>query len=613
MAKGKTSQFFVWILLGLLIVGLAGFGATNFGGNLRSVGQVGETEIELDRYARELQQELRALQAQAGRAIPLAEAQQLGIPQNVLQRLVTQTALENEAAVIGLSVGDDIVSQEILSIPTFRGLDGEFDREAYRFTLEQSGLSIAEFEERIRAETSSQILTGALIGGVTTPDLFVDTLYAYAREERDITWARLSAANLPEPLGEPSEADLEAYHAANADLFTLPETKVITYAWLTTDMLLDEVEVDEAALREMYEDRIDEFVQPERRLVERLVFGTEAEAAEARAAIEAGETTFDDLVTERGLTLEDVDLGDASRGDLGEAAEAVFALTEPGVAGPAPSPLGPALYRMIAILNAQETSFEEARGELGQAIAADRAGRIIADSIVDIDDLLAGGATLEELAEETQMQLGQIDWRTDVAEGIAAYQDFRLAAAELTASDFPEVLELEDSGIFAMRLDETRPPELQPLNAVRPDVIIGWEVTETTRLLAEDARRIAADLNAGTEMAGIGLPIEVDRGLTRDAFIPSTPPDFVTRVFEMETGVIEVVEDRGQVLIVRLDEVRVPDPDAPEAQAIKAAFASETAQGLATDLLGAFATAATAQAGVTIDQTAINAVHAQFP
>lgn len=613
MAKGKTSQFFVWILLGLLIVGLAGFGATNFGGNLRSVGQVGETEIELDRYARELQQELRALQAQAGRAIPLAEAQQLGIPQNVLQRLVTQTALENEAAVIGLSVGDDIVSQEILSIPTFRGLDGEFDREAYRFTLEQSGLSIAEFEERIRAETSSQILTGALIGGVTTPDLFVDTLYAYAREERDITWARLSAANLPEPLGEPSEADLEAYHAANADLFTLPETKVITYAWLTTDMLLDEVEVDEAALREMYDDRIDEFVQPERRLVERLVFGTETEAAEALAAIEAGETTFDDLVAERGLTLEDVDLGDASRGDLGEAAEAVFALTEPGVAGPAPSPLGPALYRMIAILNAQETSFEEARGELGQAIAADRAGRVIADSIVDIDDLLAGGATLEDLAEETQMQLGQIDWRTDVAEGIAAYQDFRLAAAELTAGDFPEVLELEDSGIFAMRLDETRPPELQPLNAVRPDVIIGWEVTETTRLLAEDARRIAADLNAGAEMAGIGLPIEVDRGLTRDAFIPSTPPDFVTRVFEMEPGVIEVVEDRGQVLIVRLDEVQVPDPDAPEAQAVKAVFASETAQGLATDLLGAFAAAATAQAGVTIDQTAINAVHAQFP
>ena len=613
MAKGKTSQFFVWILLGLLIVGLMGFGATNFGGNLRSVGQVGETGIGLDRYARELQQELRALQAQAGRAIPLAEAQQLGIPQAVLQRIVAQTALENEAAVMGLSVGDDIVSREILAIPAFRGLDGEFDREAYRFTLEQSGLSIAEFEERIRAETASQILTGALIGGVATPELFTDTLYAYAREERDITWARLTAADLPEPLGEPSEADLEAHHAANADLFTLPETRVIAYAWLTPDMLLGEVEVDEAALRELYDDRIDEFVQPERRLVERLVFGTGAEAAGALAAIEAGETTFDDLVAERGLTLEDVDLGDASRSDLGEAADAVFALTEPGVAGPAPSPLGPALYRMNAILSAQETTFEEARDELGRSIAADRARRMIADQIADIDDLLAGGATLEELAAETSMELGRIDWRTDVAEGIAAYQDFRLAAAEVTEGDFAEVLELDDGGIFAMRLDETRPPELQPLNAVRRDVITGWEVAETTRLLAGEARRIAADLTAGAEMAGIGLPIEADRGLTRDAFLPATPADFVTRVFEMEPGAIEVVEDAGQVLIVRLDDMRVPDPDTPEARALRAAFAEETAQGIATDLLGAFTAAATARAGVTIDRSAINAVHAQFP
>lgn len=613
MAKGKTSQFFVWILLGLLIVGLAGFGATNFGGNLRSVGQVGETEIELDRYARELQQELRALQAQAGRAIPLAEAQQLGIDQSVLQRIVAQTALENEAASLGVSVGDEVVSQEILSIPTFRGLDGAFDREAYQFTLEQSGLSIAEFEERIRAETASQILTGALIGGVTTPELFTDTLYAYAREERDITWARLTALDLPEPLRSPTEADLAAHHDENADLFTLPETKAITFAWLTPDMLIDAIEVDEAALREMYDDRIDEFVQPERRLVERLVFGTEAEAAEAKAALDAGETSFDALVAGRGLTLADIDLGDVSQAELDAAGAAVFALSEPGVVGPAQSSLGPALFRMNAILNAQETTFEEARDELSRAIAADRARRIIADSITDIDDLLAGGFTLEELADETEMELGQIDWRTDVAEGIAAYQDFRLAAAELSEDAFPEVLDLDDGGIFAMRLDETRPPALQPLDEVRTDVTANWQIAETTRLLAVEAGRIAADLNSGAEMAGIGLRLEVDRGLTRDAFILATPAEFIPRVFEMEIDRVEVIEDAGQVFVVRLDAVRTPDPDAPEAQALKAAFAEETAQGLATDLLGAFSAAATAEAGVTIDRAAINAVHAQFP
>ena len=38
MAKGQTSKFFVWVILGLLIVGLAGFGATSFSGYRQAIG-----------------------------------------------------------------------------------------------------------------------------------------------------------------------------------------------------------------------------------------------------------------------------------------------------------------------------------------------------------------------------------------------------------------------------------------------------------------------------------------------------------------------------------------------------------------------------------------------
>ena len=45
-ARGNTiSKTFIWILLALLIVGLAGFGATNLGGNIRTVGSVGDKPI----------------------------------------------------------------------------------------------------------------------------------------------------------------------------------------------------------------------------------------------------------------------------------------------------------------------------------------------------------------------------------------------------------------------------------------------------------------------------------------------------------------------------------------------------------------------------------------
>ena len=38
MAQGKTTKTLVWILMAMLILGLGGFGVTNMGGGLRSIG-----------------------------------------------------------------------------------------------------------------------------------------------------------------------------------------------------------------------------------------------------------------------------------------------------------------------------------------------------------------------------------------------------------------------------------------------------------------------------------------------------------------------------------------------------------------------------------------------
>ncbi|MCV6584680.1 MAG: SurA N-terminal domain-containing protein, partial [Marinibacterium sp.] len=95
--SGGLGKTLVWILLGLLILGLGGFGVTNFSGSLYSVGQVGDQNLSTDEYARELQAELRAVEAQTGQALPMARAREIGIDQLVLARLVTRAALDQEA------------------------------------------------------------------------------------------------------------------------------------------------------------------------------------------------------------------------------------------------------------------------------------------------------------------------------------------------------------------------------------------------------------------------------------------------------------------------------------------------------------------------------------
>ena len=50
--RSKSTNVFVWILLLLLIVGLAGFGAGSFGGSFSTVGSVGDEKVTLKTYIR---------------------------------------------------------------------------------------------------------------------------------------------------------------------------------------------------------------------------------------------------------------------------------------------------------------------------------------------------------------------------------------------------------------------------------------------------------------------------------------------------------------------------------------------------------------------------------
>lgn len=612
--SGQVNHFskaFIWILMGLLIVGLAGFGAVNFTGTARTIGIAGDTEITIDDYARELQREIRAIEAQTGQTLQMNQTLEMGLDRTALARLVALASLDDEVANLGLSVGDENLQREIVEIAAFHDINGQFDRETYRFALNQQGISEAEFEADLRAEAARTLVQGAIIGGIEMPAIMTDTLMTYIGARRDFTWAPVTAEMLDAPVGSPTEADIAAYYEANTDAFTLPETKRLTYVLLTPEMLLDEVEVDEAALRTRYKELEDRFNTPERRLVERLVFADQEAAASAMAQLEVNGTTFEALVADRGLDLSDVDMGDVTRADLGAAAEAVFAAEPGAVVGPLATDLGPALFRVNGVLAEQVTTFEEAAPELRDELAADRARRLIETRSQDIDDLLAGGATLEDLAAETDMELGQIDWTAASFEGVAAYSEFREAAEQVTEDDFPAVAFLEDGGIFALRLEEVLPPRPEPLDQARDRVAAAWTAAQTQAALEARAEELAAELASGRSFEDLGLVASTESGLTRSAFVEGTPRDFMARVFEMDEGAVEVIAGDGVVTLARLD-AALPPEESPDMARLRDAIAQELNQALAQELFDLYVRDAQLRARPQIDQQTINAVHANF-
>ncbi len=600
-----------FILL-LLIVAMAGFGVEGFGTSARSIGKVGDRDISTNEYARALQEELRALTQQMGQPVPFQQAQLFGVDQGVLQQLVMRATLDNEAANLGVSVGDGIVQQEILGISAFQGIDGRFDRESYRFSLQNLGLSESEFEEQIRADAARGILQAAVVSGASASQTQRDLILEFAGEMRDFTVLTLARFDLETLVPRPSEADLAQFHEENIDQFTLPAGKRLQYALITPTMLLDTLEIDEDTLRAEYDRRASEFRRAERRLVERIVYRDDATAAEAMARIDAGEADFETLAAERGLELEDTDMGDVSVTDLGAAGASVFALDGPGVTGPHSTSLGPALFRVNAILPAQETPFAEARNQLRDELGADMAARILSQQLDDFEDLLAGGASVADLVAETEMDGGVIDWRDGDTEGVAAYAEFREAARAAQVGDFPEIMLLDNGGLFALELIEDLPAQPQPLADVRADVQRAWEEADIATRLEQQAEALQARLADGESFDDLGFVPARFSGLVRTDFLPDLPRDLVGMAFDLEPGAMAVLPQGAQVHLLRLDAVTGPDRADPDVARLGNVISQQLEQGLAQDIFAYFVSALQQDTQIRLNQAVIDAVHQQF-
>src|SRR5690606_21575179 len=111
-----------------------------------------------------------------------------------------------EADRIGISAGNARIASEITASNTFRGPSGEFDRETYRFTLQNNRLTESQYEAKMREDLARALLQGAVSGGFAAPVVLTDTLYAHISERRSLNLLRLSAADLAAPIGTPSEA-----------------------------------------------------------------------------------------------------------------------------------------------------------------------------------------------------------------------------------------------------------------------------------------------------------------------------------------------------------------------------------------------------------------------
>jgi len=606
------SRVLSFVMLGMVVVGLGGYGVSNFGNQIDTVVTVGKAQVSTSQYARALKSQIAQFSKQFGQQFTFAQAQMFGLDAQALQSLISNAALDNEAIRLGLSAGDLQVAQKIATNTAFFNTAGAFDRTTYTQMLQQNDLTVKDFETSLRDDLARQLLQAAIVGGMQTPQALTDTLYAFQGEKRGFTVLQLSESSLPQSLAAPGDADLTSFYTAHIADFTRPEAKRISYALLKPSDIAKDQTVAEADIKAAYDGAIDTYNIPEKRLVERLVYPSEDEAKAAKAKFDAG-TAFEDLVKERGLTLGDIDLGDVAVSDLGDAGKAVFALTSPGVVGPLPSNLGPALYRMNTILPAQITTFEQAHDKLKGDMQLAVAAKVLADKFEPINDLLAGGATIAETATDQSMTEGTTDYAkgADDNDPIAADPQFAKTVEAMEPGDFAQAVSLADGSVIVLQVTETVPPTPVPFDKARDKITAAYHADALAKALTALADSDLAAAKSGTRLEALGITDNVASSL-RSTKLPAVPAEVVTAAFTLAPGDVIKVDAKGSVALVRLDKITPADMASAESKAVMDKLATQAAQSIAQDAYDLFSTAMTTQGGLTIDQAAITAVQARM-
>jgi peptidyl-prolyl cis-trans isomerase D len=617
--RSRAGSLVVKGLFGLLILT---FGIWGIGDIFRNrptdtvIVTIGDQSIRAEDLQAAVRRELERLSARFGGAIDIQQAKKLGIIDDVLDELIDRSLLDQEAARLRLEVSDEVIRNAITDNPKFRTPDGQFDRALFNAVLAENHLTEDQFVTLMRRDIPRGDLRQAVVLGAVAPQSIVDLLYRYRNEKRVADIVALLIADAGD-VGQPSDAELTAFYDAHQDLFRAPEYREFTLASLSPSDIAQGIEIPEATLKEQFDERQDEFQQPEQRQVEQILAPSEDKVKEAEAALVAGKDWKEVATQIAGQNPETIELGLMKREELPRVlADVAFELPLNKPSEPMKTPLGWHILRVVKIEPAVTQTFEQAKPKLEAELTHDEAVDRIYKVANRVDDALAGGMSIEDAAAKFELKKTEIaaadvsghdPESKPVALPLPANGVLKLAFAT-DEGQTSRVTESPDGAIFMVRVSKVMPPAIKPLAQVKEQAVAAWQAEKRREKVANTATELAAAVKPDARLAAVAA----EKGLKVTTALPlrrrpgrddTTSPALVAKLFAAKTGEVVTAADAAGSYVAQLDEVQTPE--APSGSAT-AEVSRDLDQGMRTDLAVEFTQALRARFPVEIRREAVD-------
>jgi peptidyl-prolyl cis-trans isomerase D len=263
-----------WILIAVVAAFIFGFvfidmglGGGNLSGaqsdNAAFAARVNGETITFNDYQRALTN-LEQMYAQMyGQQFTPEMAQQMGLPKQVLDSLVDQRLLGQEARRLNLEASPEEVRKKLLSIPTFSP-DGKFvGMELYRnYVVGRLGYpNAAAFEADMAREITLSKIESAMQSSVVVSPKAAEEEYRRTNENAKIRYVLVPAA-LHGATATVTPADVETYYKANNTKYVHREQRQVRYLLADYAKIRAQVTPSEAELRAAYDANRKNYARP---------------------------------------------------------------------------------------------------------------------------------------------------------------------------------------------------------------------------------------------------------------------------------------------------------------------------------------------------------------
>ena len=617
-----SQSWLATILMGAVALSFVVWGIADVftGQSATNVATVGSTAIDASTFQRFYRDYLRIQSQQMRTEITPDMAQKMGMSDDALRQLVSQTALNNEAARLHLTVSDAAIASNVRDIPSFKGPTGQFDHNQFLRTIQSAGYTETDFLNEIRGEMTRNQLMLAVSSGFALPDDYAKALYQFFTERRAVDYVVVTPDAVG-PAPAPSDAVLLAYVKAHAGQFSTPEYRDVTYAEIGPQDLAGQFSPTEAQIAQAYDANKATYQVPEKRDIQQIEFTTQADADAALAKIRKGES-FEQLAAERKIKPADLDLGTFGKSELDAArGDAAFALKQNEVSQPVKSAAGSyTLLRVQKITPALNQTLADAHDAIKKELALQQATGKLADVMNAYQDARSGGADIPTAAKKAGLKsarIASVDKNGLGPDGqkiadLPSDPEFLTQVFAVEEGEDNDPIQAKSGEYFALKVTGHTASKLKTLDLVRGPATAAWQQDQKTQALMQKTAELAGQATRDKSLDGIArtlkTTIQHSPALNRQTDDATFSAALVQRVFGAPMGGVQMGPQGAGANFIIARVTGITHSITPELQAGLDQGKKQLSQQMAGDLMLAFSNAAETRQGAKIDQRVLQSV-----